>query len=285
MLQAARVVVGVDPQGVSGAVLDLAVEQATARDLPIDLVHVFQVHPTISLVPVLPDEDWAVDAVRRQADEVLADAERRIAVASSSVPVRRRAVEGATVARLAACAEDAAVLVLGTHAGSRSWLGPVLGGVLTEVERPVVCLPERSSWQPGPVVLATEGTRVTQAATDFAFAQADRWSQPLLAVLAVETGFDPELVGERAREQYLQEGRRRLDDGLVAARDRHPAVEVRETVLLNGLFPTLRRLGRDAGLIVLGSHGRGAVGRVLLGSVSGSMLREAVCPVAVVRTP
>jgi len=56
-------------------------------------------------------------------------------------------------------------------------------------------------------------------------------------------------------------------------------------VLLNGLFPTLRRLGRDAGLVVLGSHGRGAVGRVLLGSVSGSMLREAVCPVAVVRTP
>ncbi len=148
MLQAARVVVGVDPQGVSGAVLDLAVEQATARDLPIDLVHVFQVHPTISLVPVLPDEDWAVDAVRRQADEVLADAERRIAVASQSVPVRRRAVEGATVARLAACAEDAAVLVLGTHAGSRSWLGPCSAGCSPRSSAPSSACPSARRGSP-----------------------------------------------------------------------------------------------------------------------------------------
>ena len=39
-----------------------------------------------------------------------------------------------------------------------------------------------------------------------------------------------------------------------------------------------------ADLIVIGSHGRGGVNRLLLGSVAEAVMRQAACPVLVVRT-
>lgn len=47
-------------------------------------------------------------------------------------------------------------------------------------------------------------------------------------------------------------------------------------------IPTLVQLSEDADMVVVGSHGRGAVGRALLGSVSSGVLRGAACPVAII---
>lgn len=68
----------------------------------------------------------------------------------------------------------------------------------------------------------------------------------------------------------------------VAAR---PGLELR-TVLLKG--PPAQALveeaeGQGYDLLVIGSHGRGAVARVLLGSVAGRVVRLCHCPVMVTR--
>jgi nucleotide-binding universal stress UspA family protein len=41
----------------------------------------------------------------------------------------------------------------------------------------------------------------------------------------------------------------------------------------------------DADLLVVGSHGRSAVGRMVLGSVSASLVEHPPCPVAVICAP
>jgi len=56
--------------------------------------------------------------------------------------------------------------------------------------------------------------------------------------------------------------------------------------MLNGhIGETLIKYANDNGvdLIVMGSHGRSAVGRLLLGSVSSYVVKHAKCPVLIVR--
>lgn len=42
------------------------------------------------------------------------------------------------------------------------------------------------------------------------------------------------------------------------------------------------RVAADAAMLVVGSHGHGALGRALLGSVSTECARHATCPVVVI---
>lgn len=46
--------------------------------------------------------------------------------------------------------------------------------------------------------------------------------------------------------------------------------------------PTLAKMSEEAEMVVVGSYGRGAIGRALLGSVSSNIVRRASCPVAVI---
>ena len=49
------------------------------------------------------------------------------------------------------------------------------------------------------------------------------------------------------------------------------------------ILETAESIGAD--MIVMGTHGRGAVGRLLLGSVALRVLRETKCPVATIHAP
>ncbi|GAA3222909.1 hypothetical protein GCM10020216_035480 [Nonomuraea helvata] len=63
----------------------------------------------------------------------------------------------------------------------------------------------------------------------------------------------------------------------------HPQVTIVEDVQSAHPVDALADASERADLLVVGSHGRGALGSMLLGSVSRGVLHHAHCPVAVVR--
>jgi nucleotide-binding universal stress UspA family protein len=86
-------------------------------------------------------------------------------------------------------------------------------------------------------------------------------------------------------EEMERQARERLEALLTAEeRERYHA-----TLALRSGSPFVEvvRYARDEGmdLIVLGTHGRGAIAHMLLGSVAERVVRKAHCPVVTVRLP
>jgi nucleotide-binding universal stress UspA family protein len=81
----------------------------------------------------------------------------------------------------------------------------------------------------------------------------------------------------------LAGGEESLNTVAERVRAAHPSLEVTTEAVLGEPGATLRELGKDAGLIVVGSRGRGGFAGMLLGSVSHRVIHDAVCPVMVVR--
>ena len=75
-----------------------------------------------------------------------------------------------------------------------------------------------------------------------------------------------------------------IDDVMRPYLDEHPDLQYR-TLVLSGRAPNvLADAAREASLLVIGSRGRHGFAGQLLGSTSRDVLREAECPVVVVRT-
>jgi nucleotide-binding universal stress UspA family protein len=79
-----------------------------------------------------------------------------------------------------------------------------------------------------------------------------------------------------------------LRDKLAAVRPADPKVAVPLRVIVEGDPATeIARIAREnkADLIVIGTHGRTGLGRLLMGSVAEVVMRKATCPVLTVKTP
>lgn len=98
---------------------------------------------------------------------------------------------------------------------------------------------------------------------------------PVAGVAPAATGFTPEGVDRLARAS-----RGKLDT--LAARH---AVESDSLVRFGEVATTITSTAAELGVehLVLGTHGRSGVSRLLLGSTAESVIRDAPCPVTVVK--
>ncbi len=116
--------------------------------------------------------------------------------------------------------------------------------------------------------------------------KAELWLLHVAAPDAAFVGLDAGPPSVRnSRAQTLRSEHRDLHEIVATLResglDAHPLLV--EGVTAQTILEQAER--RDVDLIVLGSHGHGALYKALLGGTSDSVLRHAICPVVVVPDP
>ncbi len=135
------------------------------------------------------------------------------------------------------------------------------------------------------ILLATDLSEASSAATEEAFVLAGRLDASLLVVSIIDPGSLLLPGGRfRARIDQVREHREQAAQSLVE-RGREAGVPVSFLVWTGdpGDMIISAAEAEHVDMIVVGSHGRGAVGRLFLGSVSEHVVRNAPCPVLVVR--
>jgi nucleotide-binding universal stress UspA family protein len=136
------------------------------------------------------------------------------------------------------------------------------------------------------VLLATDLSAASAGATDEAIELATRLGASLLIVSVIDPG-QLRLPGGPFN-QRVDQVRAERESAAQKLVDRGRRLGLRVDFLIwegepgESIVAAAEAEGAD--LIVVGSHGRGAVGRFLIGSVSDHVVRSASCPVLVVRS-
>ncbi|WBB69611.1 universal stress protein [Micromonospora sp. WMMD812] len=284
----APVVVGVDGSAAALDAVRVATREAAYRRRSLRVVHAFHwplaVAP-LGLVPAVP----ADDSLRREAERVAAEAAAEAGKIDPEVPVTAVVIDGAPTPVLLDEARDAALVVLG-HRGLGGFAGLLIGSVTVQVSARAECPVLVVRGEPradGPVVVGVDGSALSTEAVAFAFEEAARRDAPLVAVHA---WLDPAPVapGDLIPMMYdltaLGEDEERvLAESVAGWAERYPEVSVRHRLVRGAAAPVLVAESASAQLVVVGAHGRGALGGLLLGSVSHALLHHAHAPLAIVR--
>lgn len=141
------------------------------------------------------------------------------------------------------------------------------------------------------VLIPTDFSACADHALSHAVEVADRFGARL-HILHVVNELDPDWYGitdaqERAvklRDQIKAEARKRLED-LAPTKDHH---DFETTVSLQLSFDVADSINeyvgeREIDLVVMGTHGRQGIDRLMLGNVANKIIRHAPCPVMTVR--
>lgn len=120
-----------------------------------------------------------------------------------------------------------------------------------------------------------------------------RWFESVMHLLHVVSDADVSPGTEafwgfsekNVQRRWVEEATSKL--GTLCSTDEQATFDVRTAVEIGTPFVAVVRYARDhqIDLIVMGTHGRGAVKHLLLGSVAEQVVRQAPCPVLTVRNP
>ncbi len=137
------------------------------------------------------------------------------------------------------------------------------------------------------IVVGVDGSPASNFAVCWAARDAALRNVPLTLVHMVNATTTWPQVAMAAEVLAWREddGRRVLQEAVKIAEDATRTsrkIDITQELWHAPPVPTLAKMSEEADMVVVGSYGRGAVGRALLGSVSSGIVRCASCPVAVI---
>lgn len=288
------IVVGYSAATESVTALRWAVAEAVRRRTGLRVVNVVSVQGALTGAGIGPEilVPEAVDAARG----ILTDARDQVAF-PPDLQVVESVELGSPAAVLVDASQEADLVVVGNR-GHGEFASVVLGSVaytvIAHAHCPVVVVRDAGECEMGaghPVVVGVDGSETGARALDFAVETALRSGSPLHLVVAwqpqeaVGTPVDPWVV--IGAEETLTELRSQLTEMIERTRREvltgHPDLDVTAEVVEGRPSEVLANHSDQAGLVVVGSRGRGGFRGLLLGSVSHELIHRAHCPIAVVR--
>lgn len=274
------IAVGVTEASGSQRALEWAIERAVARRERLLLVSV------VGSGRGVGGEQTLLDRATRTAETMLDSAATRARTAGADAETLLE--RGDPVARLLDVSQRADLLVLGSDfAKGGSRLRGVRGVRITAAAHcAVVVVPDDGTHGRTGVVVGVDGSESSEKAVRFAAVEADRLGEPLRAVMTwspvpVPFEMDDYPVDYLDRMQDLTT--EALAISLAGLRQDYPDLSV--TTVVESGYPAavLAREAHNARLLVVGSHGRGAMARFLLGSTSQALLTDLPTVTAVIR--
>lgn len=140
------------------------------------------------------------------------------------------------------------------------------------------------------ILVGVDGSQESSTAVCWAADEARRHGVPVTLMTVVTPAVATWPAGP-LRETVADCVRENAEDTLAHARalvladtDSARIPDVRTEVRHDAALSTLAAASRDARMVVVGNRGRGALGRLLMGSVSTGLLHHAHCPVTVVNS-
>jgi len=275
------IIVGVTAAPAARRAVDWAMARAAERGQTVELVAVVG-----GAIGAVGEESVLNDAVE-QTRALLAEEAAR--VAERGVQVTTRVGRGNPVAWLIEASADANLLVIGSdYKGPGT--GPARGAhglrIAAGAKCPVVVVPDLDFQGRSGVVVGVDGSEASEAAIRFAAAEADRLREPLIAVTVWTPLEAPRNLGWYP-EEYLENMRLLAEESLALSlagtRQDYPDLEIVTRVERGYPSLIINELAATARLAVIGTHGRGALARFLLGSISQEVLARLATVTAVVR--
>lgn len=281
-----RIVVGIDGSPQADRALAWAVGEAELRRAAVDVIHCYVVHAR-GVVMYVPDQD---DAEAR-LDEIV-ERNRRV-LDRVKWTAGTMGVLNAPSAGLVEAGEGAALIVVGSRGAGgfdRLRLGSTGYRTAAHATTPVAVIPPTAEDEPRDqhgLVVGIDGSRAAERALRWALEEAAHRGTDLTVVHAFRLAVDPALAARASDDREARllarsyEAAERVVDEVLATAG-VASVDVSRVIERGTPAEVLLSHTGPDRLLVVGTHGRGSIGRMVFGSVSHQCLHHANGPVVVV---